>query len=129
MFSTTTMASSTTKPTDMVSAISDRLSRLKLSRYIIANEPSSASGTVMPGMSVAQKLRRKSNMTSTTSTMVSIRVNSTSSTEARIVLVRSCRIETSMAGGNVPGQPRQLRLDLFDGLNDVSARLLIHNQQ
>ena len=35
-----------------------------------ANEPSSASGTVTLGMNVAQKLRRNSKMTSTTSTMV-----------------------------------------------------------
>ena len=89
MFSTTTMASSTTKPTAMVSAISERLSRLKLSRYIEANEPSSARGTVTPGMNVAQKLRRNSNITSTTSTMVRPSVNSTSATEARIVVVRS----------------------------------------
>ena len=99
MFSTTTMASSTTKPTEIVSAISDRLSRLKPHRYIVANEPSSASGTVMPGMSVAQKLRRNSRITITTRKMVSSRVNSTSSTEARIVVVRSCRIEMLMPGG------------------------------
>ena len=36
MFSMTTMASSTTKPVEMVSAISERLSRLKPSRYITA---------------------------------------------------------------------------------------------
>ena len=36
MFSSITMASSTTKPTAMVSAISDRLSRLKPSTYITA---------------------------------------------------------------------------------------------
>src|SRR5215469_18387560 len=48
MFSTTTMASSTTKPTAMVSAINDMLSRLKLSMYMAAQEPMSASGTVSP---------------------------------------------------------------------------------
>ena len=99
MFSTTTMASSTTKPTAMVSAISDRLSRLKLSRYIAAHEPSSASGTVMLGISVAQKLRRNSRMTITTRAMVSPSVNSTSATEARMVVVRSRMVLTSIAGG------------------------------
>ena len=93
------MASSTTKPTAMVSAISDRLSRLKLSRYIAADEPSSASGTVTLGMSVAQKLRRNSRITITTRPMVSTSVNSTSSTEARIVVVRSRMVATLMAGG------------------------------
>ncbi len=93
------MASSTTKPTAMVSAISDRLSRLKFIRYIAANEPASASGTVTLGMSVAQKLRRNSRITITTSVMVSPSVNSTSSTEARIVTVRSRSVSTFTAGG------------------------------
>ena len=99
MFSTTTMASSTTKPTAMVSAISDRLSRLKFIRYIAANEPASASGTVTLGMSVAQKLRRNRRITITTRQMVSASVNSTSSTEARIVTVRSRMVSTFTAGG------------------------------
>src|SRR3984957_5114719 len=99
MFSTTTMASSTTKPTAMVSAINDRLSRLKFIKYIAANEPASASGTVMLGMSVAQKLRRKRRMTITTRQMVRRSVNSTSDTEARIVTVRSRMVSTFTAGG------------------------------
>src|SRR5215510_13711745 len=99
MFSTTTMASSTTKPTAMVSAISDKLSRLKLKAYIAAHEPSSASGTVMLGMAVAQKLRRNSRTTSTTRPMVSARVNWTSCTEARMVVVRSRMVSTLTAGG------------------------------
>ena len=99
MFSTTTMASSTTKPTAMVSAISDRLSRLKCIRYIAANEPASASGTVTLGMSVAQKLRRNKRITSTTRQMVSSSVNSTSTTEARMVTVRSRMVSTLIAGG------------------------------
>src|SRR4030081_4154737 len=99
MFSTTTMASSTTKPTAIVSAIRDRLSRLKLSRYIAAQEPSSASGTVMLGMTVAQKLRRNSRITITTRPIVSASVNSTSATEARMGVVRSRMVSTFIAGG------------------------------
>ena len=99
MFSTTTMASSTTNPTAMVSPISEMLSRLKLSANIAANEPSSASTTVMPGMNVAQKLRRNTSTTSTTRTMVRTSVNSTSRTEARIVTVRSSRGSTFIAAG------------------------------
>ena len=99
MFSTTTMASSTTNPTAIVSAISDRLSRLKLSRYIAAQEPSSASGTVMLGITVAQKLRRNRRITSTTRAMVRASVNSTSATDARMVVVRSSMVFTSTAGG------------------------------
>ncbi len=53
-----TMASSTTKPVAMVSAISDRLFRLKLARYMTANVPMSDSGTERLGMMVAGTLRR-----------------------------------------------------------------------
>src|SRR6516225_2357636 len=101
MFSTTTMASSTTNPTAMVSAISDRLSRLNPARYITAQEPSSASGTVTVGISVTQKLRMNNKITSTTSMKVSASVNSTSTTEARIVMVRSRMVSTLMDGGMV----------------------------
>ena len=100
MFSSITMASSTTKPTEMVSAISDRLSRLKPSRYIAAAVPSSASGTATPGISVAGTLRRKTKITITTSAMVSSRVNSTSSTEALMFCVRSTSTLTCTAGGS-----------------------------
>ena len=100
MFSSMTMASSTTKPTEMVSAISDRLSRLKPTRYITAAVPSSASGTVTPGISVAGTLRKKTKITITTSAMVSSRVNSTSSTEALMFCVRSTSTLTCTAGGS-----------------------------
>ncbi len=99
MFSSITMASSTTKPTAMVSAISERLSRLYPTRYITATVPSRASGTVALGISVAGTLRRKMKITSTTSAMVSISVISTSCTEARIVCVRSTSVLTCTVGG------------------------------
>src|SRR5271168_244251 len=101
MFSTTTMASSTTKPTAMVSAISDKLSRLKPRRYIAAKEPNKASGTVTVGINVTQKLRMNMRITSTTSIMVRAMVNSTSATAARMVTVRSWTMATFTAGGMV----------------------------
>src|SRR5258708_6303426 len=51
--------------------------------------PNNASGTVTPGISVAQRLRRKRKITITTRAIVSSRVNSTSCTDAEIVVVRS----------------------------------------
>ena len=54
MFSMTTMASSTTKPVETVSAISERLSRLYPQTYITPNVPTSESGTATLGISVAQ---------------------------------------------------------------------------
>src|SRR6218665_1506944 len=99
MFSSITMASSTTKPTAIVSAISDRLSRLYPARYITPAVPISASGTVMPGISVAATLRRKTKITITTSAMLSTSVNSTSPTEARMVWVRSISVSTRTLAG------------------------------
>src|SRR6202044_1235533 len=93
------MASSTTKPTAMVSAIKDKLSRLKLRTYIIAAVPSSASGTVTPGMMVAQALRRNRKITMTTSAMVRTSVNSTSFTAALMVVVRFATVSTLIDGG------------------------------
>src|ERR1019366_5172152 len=53
-------------------------------------------GTATLGMIVADTVRRNRKMTTTTSTIVSISENSTSATEARIVVVRSVRTRTSM---------------------------------
>ena len=57
--STMTMASSTTKPTAMVRAISDRLSRLNLSGSITAVADSNARGMTALGINVARTLSRK----------------------------------------------------------------------
>src|SRR5258708_30070025 len=89
MFSITTIASSTTKPVEIVSAINERLSRLYPQRYITPKVPISEIGTTTPGMMVARQLRRKRKTTRITSTIEISRVSSTSATEARIVVVRS----------------------------------------
>src|SRR3984885_9051269 len=99
MFSSMTIASSTTKPTEIVSAINDRLSRLKFSTYIVAKVPINATGTVMLGMIVAHRLRRNKKITITTRLTDRIRVNSTSATEARMVWVRSTIVLPWMLGG------------------------------
>ncbi len=101
MFSIMTMASSTTKPVAIVSAISDRLSRLKPSRYIAPNVPTSDSGTDRLGMIVPGSVRRNTKITSTTRTTARPSSNSTSETEARIVTVRSLSTATSTAAGSV----------------------------
>ena len=82
IFSTITIASSTTNPVEMVSAISDRLSRLYPSRYIAAKVPIRDSGTATLGIIVAYRFRRNRKMTMTTRKTVSSNSNSTSSTEA-----------------------------------------------
>src|ERR1700679_1072130 len=108
IFSTTTIASSTTNPVEMVNAISERLSMLKPSRYITANVPINEAGTATAGISVARQLRRNMNTTSTTSTTEPISERSTSLTEARMVVVRSsttvvlmpCGIEATIDGNS-----------------------------
>src|SRR5258705_10711166 len=96
MFSIITMASSTTKPVEIVSAIKVRLLRLYPRRYIAANVPTSDNGTAMLGMTVADGLRKNRKITITTNAMVSMSSNCTSWTEARMVEVRSVRIEVWM---------------------------------
>ena len=95
-----TTASSTTKPVEIVSAISVRLFRLKPARYIKPNAPTSDSGTAMLGMTVAAKFRRNRNITITTSAMVSMSSNCTSATDARMVEVRSVKMDTSTDEGS-----------------------------
>ena len=59
MFSSMTMASSTTKPTASVSASSEMLSIEWPNRYMPAKVPMSEIGSAIAGISVARKLRRK----------------------------------------------------------------------
>ena len=80
-------------------------------------------------MTVAQKFRRNRKITITTSATVSIRVNRTSLTEARMVWVRSDRIETLMSFGIDGLQLRQHRLDAVDRGDDVGAGLTLDREQ
>ena len=89
MFSITTIASSTTKPVEMVSAISERLSMLKPNKYMTAKVPMREAGTATVGMSVARQLRKKTKTTRITRMTERMSVLSTSLTEARMVVVRS----------------------------------------
>src|ERR1700722_19197832 len=99
MFSIMTMASSTTKPVEMVSAIKVRLFKLYPSRYITPKVATKDNGTAMPGIIVAAILRRNRNITITTSATVSINSNWTSLTEARMVVVRSVKMLTRIEEG------------------------------
>ena len=101
MFSIMTMASSTTNPVAMVSAIKDRLSSEKPSRYMAPNVPPSDSGTDRLGMIVPGSVRKNTKITITTRTTASASSNSTSATEARIVTVRLLMMVRSTAAGSV----------------------------
>ncbi len=67
--------------------------------YITAKVPISDSGTATLGMMVAERLRRKRKMTMTTSPMVSISSNSTSFTDAWMLVVMSVRVVTLIDAG------------------------------
>ncbi len=98
-FSSTTMASSTTKPVATISAISDRLFRLKPARYMKPKVAMIDTGTAAAGISVARKRRRKANTTRMTRHTAITSVFSTSESEARIVAVRSIAMPSSAAAG------------------------------
>ena len=100
MFSSITMASSTTKPTARVSAMSERLSRLKSSRYITLKVPTTDIGSARLGMTVAETLRRKRKITITTRHSVSINVSFTSRTDARMDSERSHSVRRSTDAGS-----------------------------
>jgi hypothetical protein len=87
--------------------------------------PTSESGTATLGMMVAARFRRNRKITITTSPMVSINSNSTSFTDARIVVVRSVRICTFTAAGSDCLQLRQQFLDAVHHADDVRARLAL----
>ncbi len=99
MFSSTTMASSTTKPVATVRAISDRLSRLKPSRNITPMVPSRDTVTATAGTMVARALFRKKATISTTRMTAKTSVSSTFRSEARMVMVRSMAVVTLMSWG------------------------------
>ena len=94
------MASSTTNPTESVSASSDRLSRLNPNGFMSANVPTTDSGSARLGISVAEALRRNRKITSTTSSSVMSRVVCTSPTECRIDTERSLSVSICTEPGN-----------------------------
>ena len=101
MFSITTMASSTTKPLAMVSAIMVRLFRLKPIRCITARVPTSDSGTETLAITVACGLPRNRKMASVTSATANSSSICTSCTEARMPSVRSVSSVTWTSAGSV----------------------------
>src|SRR5262245_33280440 len=99
MFSIITIASSTTNPVEIVSAINVKLLRLNPIRYIVPNVPTRDRGTAAAGMMVADRVRRNRKMTMMTSAMANMSSNCTSRTEARIDVVRSVNTVTCTEDG------------------------------
>ncbi len=89
MFSTTTIASSTTRP--MHSTRASRVSRLieKPNAYSAMNDAITHTGTVTAGTSAARALPRNSQITTSTSMIASTKVSYTRSTAAEMNVVLS----------------------------------------
>ncbi|MCY1512518.1 hypothetical protein D9M68_469800 [compost metagenome] len=118
-FSTTTMASSTTRP--MASTIASSVSRLMLkpNSSISAAAPSIDSGMVTTGMSTARSEPRHRKITSTTMAMASSNVFCTSSIEASMKRASSKGSCTSTPGGRfclMPGSRSRMRFTITSGL-------------
>ncbi len=100
MFSTTTIASSTMKPTPTISATSVRLLSEKPSAYIAAAVATSATLSTEATIAVADSWRRNRPMTRITRPIVTPSVSSTSCSEARVVRVRSDSSSSSTPAGS-----------------------------
>ena len=129
MFSTTTTASSTTKPVAMVKAMSERMSRLKPARYMTPNEPMIETGTAMLGMIVARASRRKKYTTMMTSNMAITSVISVSSNEARMVSDLSPAIFTFMPAGIAASMRGSSALSAIHRVDDIGAWLRERNHR
>ncbi len=89
----------------------------------------SARGTVMLGMNVAQKSRRNTKITITTSAIVRTRVNSTSRTEARIgrgAITEDGDMQSCRSDGL---KLRQHGFDLVDSRDDIRIGKFRNRQQ
>src|SRR5256885_7165143 len=93
------MASSTTKPTDKVSASNVMLLMENPKAYIAAQVPTNDTGTARAGMIVADTDRKNRKITNTTRATAIASVTCTSSTEARIEMERSLSTSIRIAAG------------------------------
>ena len=107
MFSSMTMASSTTKPTDSVSASSVMLLMEKPNAYIAAQVPISETGTASAGMMVAEAERRNRKITRMTRQMAIASVSCTSATDCRIEIERSISDLHADRGRHLRAEVRQ----------------------
>ena len=99
MFSSMTIASSTTKPTDSVSASSVMLLMEKPNTYIAAQVPINDTGTASEGMIVAESERRNRKITMMTRQIAMRSDSCTFITEARMDTERSMSTSMRIDGG------------------------------
>ena len=100
MFSSTTIASSTTRPIASTSASSVSVLIEKPSTSISVNAPTSDTGIVTSGTSIARQLRRKNRHTAATSSTASQMVENTASIERSMNTVVSLAMVIDMPSGS-----------------------------
>ena len=100
MFSSITIASSTTSPIASTSASKVSVLTLKLRMYISANEPISDTGIVTSGTIVARTERRNTKITSATSTIASRIVRATALIERSMKTDESYAMFTATPSGS-----------------------------
>jgi len=86
-------------------------------------------GTATLGIRLALALRRNRNTTNVTRRTAITSVSSVSCSEARIVVLRSTAIATSMAAGMAAFRWRQFRFYIVDRIDDVGVRLTRQNDK
>ncbi len=125
MFSSITIASSTTSP--IASTIDSSVSVLivKPNTYISANAPISDTGIVTIGMTVARKLRRKKKITSTTSTIASPIVWNTLAIERSMNTDVSYATTSFMPGGRLSFILSTSARTAFDSSSGLATACLI----
>ena len=128
MFSSITIASSTTKPTDSVSASSVMLLIEKLNAYITAQVAISEIGTASAGMMVAETVRRNRKITSTTRPIAISSVSCTSCTDSRTEIERSIITCMLMAAGICARIGRDALLHRVDDRDRVGIGLALDRQ-
>ena len=89
MFSSTTIASSTTMPVERTMASKVRMLMLKPDTYMMKNDPISEIGIAITGIKVVRQFRRKMKMMRTTSPKAMRMVSSTSRMALRMPIVVS----------------------------------------
>jgi hypothetical protein len=128
MFSRTTMASSISRPTHRLSAISVIMLMVKPNRFMNRKVPISAIGSVSPVMTVERHEFRNRNTISTVSSAPSISVRRTLSTATRMGREPSVMGSSRTPGGSWACSSAS-GLQAVDHLDGVFVLRLLHRQQ
>src|SRR5690606_28629041 len=124
MFSSTTIASSTTRPIESTMPSSVSVLIENPAAAITPNAPMTETGMATTGISVVRHSRRKANTTSTTSTNATKIVSVTSASDCRTYVELSYAISSSNVGRELVADPLDAAPQLVDDLDLIRIGLL-----